>query len=336
MEKEGYGRNQLLQSTGVSGKPSLLIQHSHIAAYGQNLTLQCCSDVGYDKLALSKEGGRDLPEGLPQQPQARVSQVNFSLGPVRPSHGGRYRCYDGHNLSSKWSAPSDPLDILVADEELGVTGPRGGVRRDCDLLCQSWSVKDTFLLSKEGAADPPLRLKSKYRAQEIQAQFSMSPLTSAHRGTYRCDSSHSTSPYLLPHPSDPLELVVSGLKWYLSAVIRVSVAFILLLSLLFLRQLHQSKCRTSGCDISPKEPLKTQTRRIYPSFPPVSGIAGHEEQTSGRGQTDGQSGEPPPAEPSVHAALAIHHLRKDPNLTLQGLELQGPHKGQQLPPWTLN
>ncbi|KAK1329716.1 hypothetical protein QTO34_009899 [Cnephaeus nilssonii] len=38
----------------------------------------------------------------------------------------------------------------------------------------------------------------------------MSPVTSAHKGTYRCYSSHSTSPYLLSLPSDPLELLVSG------------------------------------------------------------------------------------------------------------------------------
>ena len=35
-------------------------------------------------------------------------------------------------------------------------------------------------------------------------------MTSAHSGTYRCYSSHSTAPYLLSLPSHPLELLVSG------------------------------------------------------------------------------------------------------------------------------
>ncbi|XP_014649770.1 PREDICTED: leukocyte immunoglobulin-like receptor subfamily A member 6 [Ceratotherium simum simum] len=201
---------------GVSGKPSLLTQQGPVVASGQNLTLQCLSDVGYDRFALSKERGCDLPQGLARQPQAGLSQADFSLGPVRPSHGGQYRCYGGHNLSSKWSAASDPLDILVAGQlpdtpSLSVQpGPTVASGENVTLLCQSRSPRDTFLLSKEGTADPPLRLRSEYQAQQYKAQFSMSPVTLAHGGTYRCYSSHSTSPYLLSQPSDPLELMVSG------------------------------------------------------------------------------------------------------------------------------
>uniref|UniRef100_A0A667HQ57 Ig-like domain-containing protein n=1 Tax=Lynx canadensis TaxID=61383 RepID=A0A667HQ57_LYNCA len=275
--------------SGMSRKPSLLTQQSPVVTPGQRLTLQCRSDVGYDRFALYKEAARDLPQHLSLQPQAGLSGADFPLGPVNSSHGGRYTCYGGHNLSSEWSAPSDPLDILVTGEGTrvqsgpptlhrpcwgcprcwwlgsGVWGPQGGreterqtgrgrgetqrtdrqtqfrARMDSPspaflslgqlsytpslsvqpgpmvasgenvtLLCQSWSFVDTFLLSKEGAADPPLRLRSKYRAGHYQAKFSMNPVTSAQGGTYRCYGSYSTSPHLLSHPSDPLELQVSG------------------------------------------------------------------------------------------------------------------------------
>ena len=78
------------------------------------------------------------------------------------------------------------------------------------LLCQSQGQFDTFLLTKEGAAHPPLRLRSKYQSQKYQAEFPMNPVTSAHAGTYRCYGSYSSNPYLLSFPSDPLKLMVSG------------------------------------------------------------------------------------------------------------------------------
>nr|XP_045236915.1 leukocyte immunoglobulin-like receptor subfamily A member 4 isoform X2 [Macaca fascicularis] len=105
---------QLLVS-GVSRKPSLLTLQGPVVAPGENLTLQCGSDVGYIRYALYKEGGDGLPQRPGQQSQAGLSQASFTLNPVRGSHGGQYRCYGAHNVSSKWSAPSDPLDILIAE-----------------------------------------------------------------------------------------------------------------------------------------------------------------------------------------------------------------------------
>ncbi|NP_001009055.1 LILRB3 isoform 1 [Pan troglodytes] len=257
--------------SGVSRKPSLLTLQGPVLAPGESLTLQCGSDVGYDRFVLYKEGERDFLQRPGQQPQAGLSQANFTLGPVSPSHGGQYRCYGAHNLSSEWSAPSDPLDILIAGQfydtvSLSVQpGPTVASGENVTLLCQSWWQFDTFLLTKEGAAYPPLHLRSKYRAHKYQAEFPVSPVISAHTGTYRCYGSRSSDPYLLSFPSDPLELMVSGpsggsrlpptgppstpgLGRYLEVLIGVSVAFVLLLFLLLfllLRRQRHSKHRTS-------------------------------------------------------------------------------------------
>ncbi|XP_027370458.1 leukocyte immunoglobulin-like receptor subfamily A member 6 isoform X7 [Bos indicus x Bos taurus] len=206
---------------GLSGKPSLLTSQGPVITSGQNLTLQCRSDVSYARFALFKEGGQDLPQRPVRRPQEGLSQADFPLGPVSTVQGGRYRCYGGHGLSSEWSAPSEPLELLVAGEEpagrlrdrpsLSVRpGPTVAPGENVTLLCQSGERTDTFLLFKEGAAHRPLRLRSQDQAGRYQAEFSLSPVTSAHGGTYRCYGSLSTDPYLLSQPSEPLVLVVSG------------------------------------------------------------------------------------------------------------------------------
>uniref|UniRef100_A0A8D1G325 Ig-like domain-containing protein n=1 Tax=Sus scrofa TaxID=9823 RepID=A0A8D1G325_PIG len=104
--------------SGGSGKPSLLTPQGPVVASGQSLTLQCRSAISYDRFALAKEGR------AAQKPQAGLSQAHFLLGEVRGLHGGRYRCYGGHNLSSLWSAPRDPLDILVGCSWISPSTPR--------------------------------------------------------------------------------------------------------------------------------------------------------------------------------------------------------------------
>ncbi|ELK01352.1 Leukocyte immunoglobulin-like receptor subfamily B member 3 [Pteropus alecto] len=95
------------------------------------------------------------------------------------------------------------LGQLGASPSLTVQlGPTVASGENVALLCQLWHLRDTFLLTKEGSAHPLLRLKAKDRAGLYQAEFSKSPVTSAHGGTYRCYSSHSTFPYLLPHLGD--------------------------------------------------------------------------------------------------------------------------------------
>ncbi|XP_031516090.1 leukocyte immunoglobulin-like receptor subfamily A member 6 [Papio anubis] len=267
-------------ASGMSRKPSLLTLQGPLVAPGENLILQCGSDVGYDRFALYKEGERDFLQRPGQQRQAGLSQANFTLSPVRGSHGGQYRCYGAHNLSSEWSAPSDPLDILISRQFHDVVslsvqpGPTVTSGENVTLLCQSQEQFHTFLLTKDGAAHPPLHLRSKHRAPKYQAEFPMGPVTSAHAGTYRCYSSLSSNPHLLSVPSDPLELVVSGpsggssppptgprstpgLGRYLEALIGVSVAFILLLFLLLflvLRRQRQSKHKISVLRLCPSSP----------------------------------------------------------------------------------
>nr|XP_042125718.1 leukocyte immunoglobulin-like receptor subfamily B member 3 [Peromyscus maniculatus bairdii] len=202
--------------SGLSKKPSLLTHQGQILDPGKSLTLQCCSDINYDRFALYKLGEADVTQNGGQWTQSGLSLANFTLGPVSRTTGGQYRCYGAHNLSSEWSASSDPLNILITGQRsfspsLSVK-PNSTVHPgdNVTLLCQSTYKVDTFILSKEGAAHQPQRLKSKSEASDFQAEFSMSAVTSDHSGTYRCYGSQDSSPYLLTQASEPVELTVSG------------------------------------------------------------------------------------------------------------------------------
>ncbi|KAM7060046.1 leukocyte immunoglobulin-like receptor subfamily A member 5 isoform 1-T1 [Molossus nigricans] len=228
--------------TGSYSKPSLSALPSPVVTSGANVTLQCGSGQGFDRFILTKEGEHRLSWTLDSQTEpSGQHQALFPVDPLIPSHRWTFRCYGCYkNNPQVWSHPSDPLELLVPGQlsdrpslsvQPGLTVTSG---ENVTLLCQSQSPRDTFLLCKEGAADPPLRLPSKHQVQQYQAEFSMSPVTSAHGGTYRCYSSLSTTPYLLSHPSEPLRLLVSAshpLDYTVENLIRLVVAGLILVVL---------------------------------------------------------------------------------------------------------
>ncbi|KAL1763950.1 leukocyte immunoglobulin-like receptor subfamily B member 3 isoform X2, partial [Sigmodon hispidus] len=202
--------------SGQSKRPSLLTLQGHILDPGRSLTLQCCSDINYDEFVLYKLDGDGFTLHDGQRTQTGLSCAFFTLGPVSSSTAGQYRCYGAHNLSFEWSASSDPLDILITGQipvspSLSVK-PNSTVHSgdNVTLLCHSPYKVDTFILSKERTAHQPQRLKSKFQDQHHQAEFSMTAVTSALSGTYRCYGSQDSSPYLLSYGSVPVELTVSG------------------------------------------------------------------------------------------------------------------------------
>ncbi|XP_046956938.1 leukocyte immunoglobulin-like receptor subfamily B member 3 isoform X1 [Lynx rufus] len=247
-----------LQVIGAYREPTLSAQPGSLVQPGDNLTLQCHSEAGFDTFALMKDEGLTPPVRLDGQPSP-----NFPLGLVSITHRGRYRCYGGQNLSSTWSAPSVPLDIFITGlyrkpSLSAQPGPSVSWGENVTLQCRSEIWFDTFYLSKEGSPAPPQHIRLQDTTAPYQVNFNMSPVTSDHEGTYRCYTSSSTSPYLLSHPSDPLELLVSGgsedapvTPWrgpnrYLYILIGAAGAFVLLLCLLvvlLVRRRRQGKGR---------------------------------------------------------------------------------------------
>uniref|UniRef100_A0A673V6P3 Immunoglobulin-like beta-sandwich domain-containing protein n=1 Tax=Suricata suricatta TaxID=37032 RepID=A0A673V6P3_SURSU len=177
--------------TGVHGKPRLSAVPSPVVTSGENVTLQCGSRMGFHRFVLMKEGEPRPSSTLDSQRHTGGHvQALFPVGPMTPRLRWTFRCYGYYsNTPQVWLRPSDPVELLVPGQLSSYTpslsvqpGPTVTSGENVTLLCQSRSPVDTFLLSKEGAADPSLRHRSENRAGQHQAKFSMSPVTSAQGG----------------------------------------------------------------------------------------------------------------------------------------------------------
>ncbi|KAF6288037.1 hypothetical protein mRhiFer1_005111 [Rhinolophus ferrumequinum] len=215
----------------VYRKPTHSAQPGPFVLPGDNLTLQCHSEAGFDRFALTKDVGLTPTQRLDGQ-----HSPDFPLGRVTRAHGGRYRCYSGHNLSYAWSAPSAPLDILIKGlyEKPFLSTDQGRVMmpgQNISLQCGSAHVPfDRFLLTKEGEASLP-----QHQNGEHQGNFTVGPVNLSFSGNYRCYGWHSGSPYVWSAPSDALELVVidtMNQDYTLENLIRMGVAGLILVALL--------------------------------------------------------------------------------------------------------
>uniref|UniRef100_A0A8B9Y376 Immunoglobulin domain-containing protein n=1 Tax=Bos mutus grunniens TaxID=30521 RepID=A0A8B9Y376_BOSMU len=186
--------------SGVFTKPSISAHPGPLVQVGENVTLRCHSPVVFDKFILMLTGGH--------------CTADFVIGPMTLASVGTYRCYSSLSSSPyEWSAPSDPVDIVITGEKPSISAQGGPMVRSGEnvtLVCSSESTFDQFHLLRDGEnlGCPLAGGRSPHGA--LQAEFPLGPGTPAHSGVYRCYGSFTHSPYLWSESSDPLFLSVTG------------------------------------------------------------------------------------------------------------------------------
>nr|XP_042088456.1 putative killer cell immunoglobulin-like receptor like protein KIR3DP1 isoform X1 [Ovis aries]XP_042088457.1 putative killer cell immunoglobulin-like receptor like protein KIR3DP1 isoform X1 [Ovis aries] len=202
--------------TGVFTKPSISAHPGPLVRAGENVTLRCHSSMLLDKFILHRKSSTGHFQRRGETFTDGHAPADFPTGPMTLASVGTYRCYGSLRHSPyEWSAPSDPVDIIIAgrSRKPSLSAQGGPVVRSGEnvtLVCSSESAFDQFHLLREGEdLGRPLAEVWGPRGA-LQAEFPLGPGTPAHSGVYRCYGSFTRSPYSWSDSSDPLFLSVTG------------------------------------------------------------------------------------------------------------------------------
>ncbi|CAM9954820.1 unnamed protein product [Rangifer tarandus platyrhynchus] len=202
--------------TGVFTKPSISAHPGPIVRAGGNVTIRCHSPLLLDKFMLHKIGNDGHFQGRGETFTGGHAPADFSIGPMTLASAGSYRCYGSLSRSPyEWSAPSDPVDIVITGWSKKPSlsaqgGPMESSGENVTLLCSSKHPFHQFHLIREGENLGRLLAGGRGPHGALQAEFPLGPGTPAHSGVYRCYGSFNHSPYAWSDASDPLLLSVTG------------------------------------------------------------------------------------------------------------------------------
>ena len=102
---------------GVFTKPSISAHPCPLMRVGENVTLRCHSSMLLDKFILHRKSSTGHFQRRGETFTGGHARADFFIGPMTAGSAGTYRCYGSVRHSPyEWSAPSDPVDIIIAGE----------------------------------------------------------------------------------------------------------------------------------------------------------------------------------------------------------------------------
>ena len=128
---------------GVSTKPSISAHPGPLVRAGENVTLRCHSSMLLDKFILQKKSSTGHFQRRGEMLTGGHAPADFFIGPMTLASAGTYRCYGSLRHSPyEWSAPSDPVDIVI-------TGECGQTTPFCSLCHRRPGVQSSISTGRE-------------------------------------------------------------------------------------------------------------------------------------------------------------------------------------------
>ncbi|XP_044844287.1 immunoglobulin superfamily member 1-like [Mauremys mutica] len=187
-------------------KPTIWVSPSRVVALGGNITIRCEGQDPGMEFVLRKVGHPNMQmQTVPHGPEAE-----FPIPSVSREDGGSYTCdYRSITEPSRWSYPSDPVEIIVAEPSypkpnITLKSRSWGVSLGgaVTIFCRGQHQGVLFVLNKERRRFPPVD------SVGLDAEFPISNVSREHSGSYSCFYHSKSEPFAVSYPSDPVELVV--------------------------------------------------------------------------------------------------------------------------------